>query len=291
MAISTFLIGLVPSYSSIGILAPIVLTALRLLQGASIGGEIPGAITFISETTIKIKTLACSIIFFGLVLGVILGELVNIGLAKMLSVSEVIEYGWRIAFVIGGIFGIWGFYLRRTLVETPLFKDMEKSKVKIPILMVIKKYPLEIFSGWALMGLVAAGLTALFLIMPAYAKLAKIPMIDILLINTIVLFVVMLFSIIFGYIGDKFNKRYILLMSSIITIVFSYKVFDQLVHHDLSLIIYSLFCVFSFGAAVAIVPSVLAKSFPTEIRYTGVGVVYNLSCATTAGLAPIIIFI
>ena len=140
------------------------------------------------------------------------------------------------------------------------------------------------------MGLVAAGFTVLFLIMPAYAKLAKIPMIDILLINTIVLFVTTLLSIIFGYIGDKFNKRYILLMSSIITIVFSYKVFDQLVHHDLSLIIYSLFCVFSFGAAVAIVPSVLAESFPTEIRYTGVGVVYNLSCATTAGLAPIIIF-
>ncbi len=290
MALSTFLIALVPSYSSIGILAPIILTVLRLLQGASIGGEIPGAITFISETTTRVKTLACSIIFFGLVLGIILGELVNMGLTKILSASEVIEYGWRIAFIIGGIFGIWGFYLRRKLVETPLFKDMEKSKVKVPIITVIKKYPLEIFSGWALMGLVSAGIMVLFLIMPAYAKLAKIPMSDVLLINTIVLFLVMALSIIFGYIGDKFNKRYILLMASIITIVFSYKVFNQLVHHDLSLIIYGIFCIFSFGAAVAIVPSVLAESFPTEIRYTGVGIVYNLSFATTGGLAPMIIF-
>lgn len=290
MALSTFLIALAPPYSSIGILAPVLLTVARLLQGASIGGEIPGAITFISETATKFKTLACSFIFFGLVFGIILGELVNIGITKIMSASEIINYGWRIAFIIGGIFGIWGFFLRRKLVETPLFSDMEKSKVKIPILTVLKKYPLVVFSGWALMGLVSGGIMVLFLIMPAYAKLAKIPMNDVLLINTIVLFFVMALSLIFGYIGDKFNKKYILLMAPMIAIVFSYKVINQLVHNDLFLIIYGIFCVFSYGPAVAIVPSVLAESFPTEIRYTGVGIVYNLSFATTGGLAPMIIF-
>lgn len=84
---------------------------------------------------------------------------------------EVIEYGWSIAFIIEGVFGIWGFYLRKKLVETPLFSDLQKSKVKVPIVTVIKMHPLIVFSGWALMGLVSGGIMVLFLLMPAYAKL------------------------------------------------------------------------------------------------------------------------
>ncbi|MCP3941420.1 MAG: MHS family MFS transporter [Desulfobacteraceae bacterium] len=290
MASATFLIAFLPSYGRIGILAPIFLTILRLIQGASIGGEIPGAITFISETTSKSRTLACSIIFFGLVLGIILGELVNIGLTKWLPAPDMLAYGWRIAFILGGIFGMVGFFLRRELVETPLFKDIEHSKTKAPFLTVIKKYPMEIFSGWALMGLVSAGIMVLFLMMPAYSKVAGIPAVNVLLINTFILFVVMGLSLIFGFLGDRINKRYLLLISPVVIMIFSYMVFQHLTHHDISLITYALFCLFTMGIAVALVPCILAESFPTQIRYTGVGIVYNLSFATTGGLAPVIIF-
>jgi MFS family permease len=215
MALSTFCIALVPPYSKIGVLAPILLTLLRLAQGASIGGEIPAAITFISETAVKIKTLACALVFLGLVCGIIIGELVSHGLTTLLPPPVMLDYGWRIAFILGGVFGLWGFYLRRKLVETPLFKHMQTLKVKVPFLTVIKKYPLQVFSGWALMGLVSAGIMVLFLIMPAYSKLTNISAGDVWSINTVVLLTVSLASVLFGYLGDKLSKKYMLLIDQV----------------------------------------------------------------------------
>ena len=94
----------------------------------------------------------------------------------------------------------------------------------------------------------------------------------------------------FGYLGDKLNKKYMLLAAAIIAILFSQMVFKGFINGDISLLGFAFFCTFSYGIAVALVPSVLAESFPTEVRYTGVGLVYNLSFATTGGLAPVIIF-
>ena len=290
MAISTICVTFVPTYEQIGILAPIILTLLRLFQGISIGGEIPGAITFISETVPKIKTFACSVVFFGLVLGIILGQLMHIFLSNIFNSNELMLYGWRIAFLIGGIFGIWGFFLRKKLVETPLFAQIEKVKVKIPIVTIFKDHSLTIFYGWALMGLVSAGIMVLFLIMPAYSKLIDLPKSDVFIINTLILFIVMIACTFFGYIGDKVSKTLIILISCIIGLIFIFTIFKNFVSGDFSFIAYSIFAVFVYSPLVGIIPSILAESFPPEVRYSGVGIVYNLSFATTGGLAPMTIF-
>ncbi|MCD8542665.1 MAG: MFS transporter [Gammaproteobacteria bacterium] len=225
MALSTLGIAFVPSYTTIGILAPILLTFFRLLQGASIGGEIPGAITFISETTTKIRTFACSIVFLGLVLGILLGQIVNIALAYFLSAENMLAYGWRIAFILGGLLGMWGFYLRRKLVETPFFQAMEKAKVKTPLMTILKQYPKEVLTGWALLGLVSAGIMVLFLMMPTYKAIANLPASIASTINTLVLLLISIASLFFGYIGDKVNKKTLLLIATVVTICFSCSVF------------------------------------------------------------------
>ena len=229
-------------------------------------------------------------VFFGLVLGIILGELLSTYLRHTLTTQELLSYGWRIAFIIGGIFGIWGFYLRRKLVETELYNQITQRKVKVPFLSVLKKHPRAIFSGWALLGLDAGGVMVLFLIMPAYSKPIHMPKSDVFLINTLILFIVMIGSLIFGWLGDKVSKRVMLVMATFIAIIFSYSIFHYLGNGHLSLILYTLFCFVTIGVFVSTVPSILAESFPTEIRYSGVGLVYNLSFATTGGLAPMIIF-
>lgn len=291
MALSTLCIALVPGYATLGIAAPILLTLFRLLQGASIGGEIPGAITFISETAVKIKTLACAVVFLGLVLGILLGEVVNISLSAFFSEQEMLNYGWRFAFIIGGLLGLWGFYLRRKLVETPFFQSVEQSKVKVPFITVIKKHPLAVLSGWALLGLVSSGIMVLFLIMPSYKNIAGLSDDITSSINTTILLIVTIASLVFGYFGDKINKKYLLLFAGIVAICFSYPTFHYLTQPgQTQLFYYTLFALFSYGIAVATVPAILAESFPTEVRYTGVALVYNLSFATTGGLAPVIIF-
>ena len=290
MALSTLLIGLIPTYNSIGIIAPILLTILRLLQGASIGGEIPGAITLIAESSIKNKTFGCSILFFSLVSGIILGELVHIIFQFIMSSSELMNYGWRYAFIIGGFFGLWGFILRKKLSETPLFSLLDKNKARKPVIKLIKEYPRQVIIGWSLMGTISAGIMCLFLIIPSYLRFTKLTLSHVSLINTLILFIVMISSIIFGFVGDKTSKKFILAISLIISMASSYIIFGRLFDKNLSLISYTIYCTLTFGVIVAIIPSMLAELFPTEIRYSGVALVYNLSFATTGGLAPMIIF-
>ena len=144
--------------------------------------------------------------------------------------------------------------------------------------------------GWALMGLVSSGIMVFFLIMPSYGNLVEISSNTIFLINTLVLFIVTLASICFGFLGDKINKKYLILAAAIISILLTYTIFSRLVTNELTLVSYCVFCIFSFGISVAVIPSVLTELFPTELRYTGVGLIYNLSFATTGGLAPMLIF-
>lgn len=290
MASSTFLMALLPTYAQLGVLAPLLLTLLRLIQGLSIGGEIPGAITFIVETVPARRTLACSLVFFGLVFGIILGGFVHWGLTELMSSSNLLTYGWRIAFGLGGVFGLWGIYLRRKLVETPLFAQVEQAKVKVPAWVVIRDHPLELISGWALMGLVSSGIMTLFLMMPAYSSVVVLPSYVLHWADTGILFIVMMGCVALGYLGDRMSKRLLLLAAAIITLLFSSWFFRGLIAHTLTPWMYALYSMLTFGMATAVVPSVLAESFPTAIRYTGVGMVYNISFATTGGLAPIIVF-
>jgi MFS family permease len=114
MAVPTLAIGLLPSYSAIGIFAPIALLILRVLQGAAIGGEIPGAWVFVSEHVPSNRvSLACGTLTAGLTAGILLGSVVNIGITRMLPPAEVTRIGWRIAFLLGGVFGICAALLPR----------------------------------------------------------------------------------------------------------------------------------------------------------------------------------
>ncbi len=290
MAMSTLLIAFVPPYSTIGVLAPILLTVLRLAQGMSIGGEIPGAITFVSEVAPKNRTFACAIIFFGLIFGIILGGLINIVLNAIFNTENMALYGWRVAFIIGGVFGFWGFYLRKKLSETPLYKEMKALEhIKVPIIKVIKEFPLQVVSGWCLCGLVSSGIMALFMLMPAYGKLAGLSDEFGLQMTTSILFITLFGVVAFGVIGDFIRKRYLIAVGILLALIFTDMLFKSIINQSFSYISIILFSIMTFGIFTGVVPSVLADSFPTDVRYTGVGLIYNISFATTGGLAPIII--
>jgi MFS family permease len=290
MAMSTLLIAFVPPYSVLGVFAPIILTILRLAQGISIGGEIPGAITFVSEVAPKNRAFACAIVFFGLIFGIILGGLINIVLCSIFNTENMSLYGWRVAFIIGGVFGFFGFYLRKKLSETPLYEEMKAlENTKVPFVKVIKEFPLQVVSGWCLCGLVSSGIMALFMLMPAYAKLVGLSSDFGLTMTTSVLFIVLFGVIAFGVIGDMIRKRLLIAIGILLALIFTDMLFNSIINHSFSYVSIILFSIVTFGIFTGVVPSVLADSFPTDVRYTGVGLVYNISFATTGGLAPVII--
>jgi len=144
MALSTLGMALMPTYATIGVAAPILLIILRMLQGAAIGGEVPGAWTIVAEhVPFRRVGLACGFLTSGLSFGIMLGSLIAFAINSLFSAEDVAAYAWRIPFLLGGIFGLIAVYLRRWLEETPVFTEMKKSKSltdKLPLGLVLKHH-------------------------------------------------------------------------------------------------------------------------------------------------------
>ncbi|WP_310630868.1 MFS transporter, partial [Paraburkholderia sp.] len=129
MALPTLAMGLLPTFDAIGIAAPVLLLICRVLQGAAVGGEVPGAWVFVAEhVPPRHVGYACGLLTGGLTLGILLGSLIASGINHHYSHAEIAAYAWRIPFVIGGLFGMLSARLRRWLSETPVFVDMQARK-------------------------------------------------------------------------------------------------------------------------------------------------------------------
>lgn len=152
MAIPTAGIGLLPSYESIGITAPIILVIIRLLQGFSLGGEFSGCIVYIVEHSPADKRgLAGSADFVSMCLGMLLGLIVAQGFRYFLSEENLLSWGWRIPFIVGLFIGLVGLYIRSHLAESPLYKAVKAQGVlsRTPLRETLCKYWREVLIAMA----------------------------------------------------------------------------------------------------------------------------------------------
>jgi MFS family permease len=290
MAFATLLIGLIPSYASIGIAAPIIITLLRIIQGISVGGEIPGAIAYVSESIPDKKGLACSVVFSCLIFGIVLGSLVQAIITSLTSEQQMLSYGWRIAFIFGGIFGFASYLMRRSLRESPLFQAIENNTEKFPLLKVLKLQFANACSGIFITALGAAIITALFLFIPTYfSKILHLPPNShYLWFNTAAIFISGLLCIPFGFMADKFNLKTLIFILIILTISTAYPIFYIYANYpNLYFLAFGISALLA-GLAWGIIPSFLSGLFPTKIRYSGVALSYNLGFAIFGGLTPLI---
>lgn len=289
MAISTFAIGLVPNYQSIGITAPIILLVLRLLQGFSIGGEIPGAITYISESAPERHGLGCSLIFFSLVNGIVLGSIVHVILNMIFTQAQITDWAWRLPFFLGGILGGISYILRRQFYESPLFAAIENKIIKFPLFEVLKTNFRAFVCGMFLVALGACMTVLLFLFTPAYlTKILACSAKNFAWINTISLFISTILIVVVGFISDFINKKIWLLSIGILSLIVAYPIFNMFVQHSCSLWTPMLLSALIFGSIWGLIPPVLAEIFPTNMRYSGVAFAYNLGFAIFGGLTPLI---
>lgn len=290
MAVSTFFIALVPTYASIGIAAPIIVTILRVFQGLSVGGEIPGAIAYVSESAPHRKGTACGIIFCFLINGIVLGSLVQAIITSLISTDQMQIWGWRIPFILGGIFGFISYLLRRELEESVLFRGIQDKVVSFPLGKVFQQKLANVISATFIVGLGASIISALFLFIPAYFNtiLHFKPTTAYIWQYTAAMFICAVLCIISGIIADKLNLKAWLLILAIMTILLAYPAFHfyslRMNFYLVGLLIAALLT----GLIWGIIPSLLSELFPTEIRYTGIAVSYNLGFAIFGGLTPLI---
>lgn len=293
MSVSTLLIGFLPTYSQAGMIAPLLLLTLRLLQGISVGGEVPGAITFIYEHySTHNRGLAIGSILMGVTLGNVIGSGIGYSLTSYLSQDEMLAWGWRIPFLIGSVLGFIAYLLRRKAIETPIFSILlnESRTHAIPFMEVVKTAFPKIIMGMSLTAL-SAMTVFLFLYLPAYPPIQnRYQASELYSINIISFLSLALFTGLFGSISDYINKKKIIIFGCILSVLIGSFLFKYLLaanHFSLLLFCVSITC---FAAmANGCYGYAIAELFPSNIRYSGVGIAYNLGFAVFGGLLPLIV--
>jgi MFS family permease len=174
MSVPTLLMGLMPTYQSIGLAAPVLLLVLRILQGAAVGGEVPGAWVFVSEhVPARHVGYACGTLTAGLTAGILLGSLVATGINSVFTPAELADHGWRVPFLIGGVFGIASMYLRRWLHETPVFAELQKRKAlaaEMPLKSVVRNHRGSVAVSMLLTWMLSAGIVVVILMTPTFLQ-------------------------------------------------------------------------------------------------------------------------
>ncbi|RYX97056.1 MAG: MFS transporter [Comamonadaceae bacterium] len=293
MAVPTLVIGLLPTYASIGIAAPLLLLAMRVLQGAAIGGEMPGAWVFVGEHVPANRYgFAIGTLTAGITGGILLGSLVAIALNSHYSPAEVSDFAWRIPFILGGVFGLVSVYLRRFLHETPIFKELaERRNVarELPVKTILREHRSAVVLVGLLTWVLSAAIVVVVLITPTYLQKAhQIPVTLALEANAVATLMLTLGCILAGWANDKFGTRPVMLVGFGGLFITSYLFYTSLPGTPVSL-------VFHYGLAglfvgsIAMVPIVGVRAFPAAVRFSGLSFAYNMSYAIFGGMTPIII--
>lgn len=293
MSVPTLAIGLLPTYAVIGIWAPLLLLLFRLMQGAAIGGEVPGAWVFVTEHVPKRHVgFACGVLTAGLTSGILLGSLVAMGVHKTCTPEEVLAEGWRVPFIIGGIFGFVSFWLRLWLKETPVFKEMEARQAlakEMPLKQVLREHRPAIILTMLLTWLLSAAIVVMILMTPTLLqKLYKISAETTLLANSIAIIALSVGCIVFGALADRIGAGRVLIGGCIMLAISSLLLYQQLSLSAEHINVLYGFCGFFVGV-IGVVPSTAVKAYPPVVRFSGLSFSYNVAYAIFGGLTPIVV--
>ncbi len=293
MSLPTLAIGLLPTYALIGIWAPLLLLLLRIMQGAAIGGEVPGAWVFVSEhVRARHVGVACGILTAGLTGGILLGSLVATYIHQLYTPQELLDSGWRVPFILGGLFGLISVWLRQWLHETPVFKEMQARLMlarELPLKTVIRDHRSSVMLTMAMTWLLSAAIVVMILMTPVLVqKLYAIPAVTALHANSIATLSLSLGCIAFGALSDRFGAGRVLMAGCIMLGYTSMLFYQQMAVAPQHINALYALCGFFVGV-IGVVPSVAVRAFPPEVRFSGLSFSYNVAYAVFGGLTPVLV--
>jgi MFS transporter, MHS family, shikimate and dehydroshikimate transport protein len=292
MGVATTLIGILPTYASIGVTAPILLVACRLVQGIAVGGEWGGAVLMATEHSPPDKRgFYGSLVQIGFPLGMALGTGSFFALAY-LGDQQFMSWGWRIPFAASAALVVIGIFIRLRIDETPDFKRVlrEGTVSRLPVLEAIRRHPKDLLIGlgariteisWiyvlTIFGLSYAVTTlglSRGLVLGAIASGAAVELVTIPL---------------FGYLSDHVGRRLIYLLGCVAAICLSFPIFWAIATRDPIMVVSAFVIGMSVGHGImyGVQASFLSEMFPSNLRYSGASLGYQIAAPIGGGLVPL----
>jgi len=291
MAVPTLIMGLLPTYAQIGILAPLLLLAMRMIQGAAIGGEVPGAWVFVSEhVPARYIGYACGTLTCGLTVGILLGSLMATLINSVYTEQEVLDWAWRLPFLLGGVFGLFAVYLRQWLHETPVFTELQQRKAlaeELPLKTVVRDHRAAVAVSMLLTWLLSAGIVVAILMTPTFLQtIYGFGAVTALQANSLAIIMLSIGCIISGALCDRVGAGRVLVVGCSALAVFVWLFYSGL--HANPHWLFPLYALVGlFVGTIGAVPFVMVNSFPPRVRFSGLSFSYNMAYAVFGGLTPV----
>jgi len=293
MGVATFLIGVLPTYETIGIAAPIILVLLRLVQGFGVGGEWGGAVLMAVEHGHEGKRgFYGSCVQMGVPVGLLLAATV-FGIVTKLPEEQFLSWGWRVPFLLGIVLLGIGMIIRLQIVESPLFAKAKESSdgiSKIPIIEVVKKHPKNVFLA---MGARFAE-NACFYIFSVFVLSYAVDQLGLerstILTGVWIAAAIQIVAIpTFGALSDRVGRRPVYLAGAIFIALFAFPFF-WMIETKVTVVIWLAIILGLVGHSAMYGPQAafFSELFGTRVRYSGASIGYQLASPFAGGLAPLI---
>lgn len=293
ITLATTCMGLLPTYQQVGVLAPILLTVCRLAQGLAVSGEEVGAGIFLTENAPKYeRCYASSIILGSVYVGLLIGCLTAFIVTLVFSKSAVAAWAWRVPFLLAFFYGIVAFYLRWRDIESPRFalSQQQEKAHHAPIKKVFNGFKKEIVSAMLLCFVFSVAIYLFAVYLPSFfnGRAGYSIRVSLLISSSSLLLMSILVPLV-GKLADRVGAMRLYGVGCLGFVVMAYPIFYLLSLHYLVAIIVAelILCTLLSLIAGSIFP-LLIKNFPVNVRYTGVGIAFNVAMTFFGSIAPIV---
>ncbi len=294
MGVSTLLIGLTPTYDSIGVAAPVLLIVFRLAQGISFGAEFGTASTWVVEQAAKSSNRAFwgAWVGFAIPIGLLLGFGSVIIVRSSMAPAEFVAWGWRIFFFIGFAVAIVGIVIRARSMDSFVFERFQKDRQTLssPAAQVWKEMPLRILRTSLVNAMFGGAFFLSFVFGTGYMKAVGFTGTQAETVGLIAAASMLVFMVIGAKLADRINRRTVLLVSAVVFLVWAIPYFYLLNTHDFALAVLAEVVGFGFvfGFGYGAIPTFYTENFPTRYRASGASAGYQVSQVYGGGLIPIV---